>query len=78
MKPKIEHLLKDLADWLSAVASVHDSFTPIIDHLRQGIQSDLVSLEQGRPFDGILRGYQPGGVVTAANPAGSDDSSERQ
>jgi hypothetical protein len=78
MKPKIEHLLKDLADWLSAVASVHDSFTPIIDHLRQGIQSDLVSLEQGRPFDGILRGYQPGGADTAAHPAGPDDSAERQ
>jgi hypothetical protein len=81
MNPKIEHLLLDLRDWLAGVASVHDSFKPIVDHIDGGIDSDLRSLKLGLPFDGIMRGFPIGVADTAHNSdesAGSDDSSERQ
>jgi hypothetical protein len=81
MNPKIEHFLRDLDAWLDAVASVHSPFEPISTHVRRHIESDLLSLEQGRPFDGILRDYPIGVADTAHSSeesAGSDDSSERQ
>ena len=46
-----------------------------------GIESDLRSLKEGLPFDGIMRGFPIGVADTAHNSdesAGSDDSSERQ
>jgi hypothetical protein len=78
MNPKIEHLLLDLRDWLAGVASVHDSFKPIVDHIDGGIDSDLRSLKLGLPFDGIMRGFPIGVADTAHDSDESDDSSERQ
>jgi hypothetical protein len=78
MNPKIEHLLLDLRDWLAGVASVHGDFDPIVRHIDGGIESDLRSLKQGLPFDGIMRGFPIGVADTAHSSEESDESSGRQ
>jgi|GEM_PF-1719547 hypothetical protein len=65
MKFDLQRFLHEHSEWLTAVESIQSSFAPACRHLKGQIALDLECIENGRPFAGILKGFEtssPGSV----------------